>query len=176
MRETFIDIKLSREKIEHIEKYGVPDVFSAVEQAEYVEKLFDRNKKEIADLLKEFADEYPPIKGKRGYLLVGKMCGKKCPKCPHSLIWKRYNYKLYSKSRNDYIFWWVNENGLTALPSSFHKIYKEHKSYQRFMYYNNRMKLLNAQRKKLTGALNKIRHAYQSVTQAKVFHVEPISN
>jgi hypothetical protein len=142
----------------------------------------DANVAAMKNLLEKFRAEFPPCVGYTGYLLVGVDCGKKpkknqpvkegdCLLCPHSLAWRKFDYRFRFKSgpkAGKGAFYWVRTPRLTFLPAAFLNVRK--KSTVRFRYYNDRMRKLNAQRKKLSEAVRAVHAAYRSIKKSRVFY------
>jgi hypothetical protein len=140
-----------------------------VDHARAIEGWMRENIEQMIKLYTEFQKEYPPASGRAGYILVGTGCGKKCPYCPHSLAWKKYDYTRKNKE-GKHIFLWRNVPRVYALDGHFLKTRK--KSYARFVYYNNMMQLLNARRKKLAASVLNVRRGYQSIISSSVFNAK----
>jgi hypothetical protein len=140
-----------------------------------VDAALARNIREMRELQSLFEKEFPPYCGKTGYLLVGITCGRsnkdkkiECPLCPHSLAWRKFNYKYRTKATGLPFFFWEREPRLGSLPSAF--LGSRQKSAARFRYYNDRMMQLNAQRKKLTAFRRSMQAAFRSIKVSKDFN------
>jgi hypothetical protein len=131
------------------------------------------NRTDMTELVAAFRKEFPPCVGHVGYLLVLVVCGneksqKKCGYCPHSLAWRRFDYTKRRSRDNKPKVWWVDGGPrLTSLPAAF--LSARRKSAVRFRFYNDRMRMLNARRKKLTAGLLAMRAAYRSFKTALIF-------
>jgi hypothetical protein len=135
-----------------------------------------KNIREMTELVEEFRAEFPPCVGFTGYALVGVYCRarkEKCRNCPHSLVWRKFDYtrrdtrKVEPGKVGIPIFLWMNTKRLTSLPVQY--LRSRGKSAPRFKYYNERMKKLNEQRKKLTAGLFAVQSAYRSLKLSHVF-------
>ena len=137
-----------------------------------VQEAIDTNLAEMKAVIKEFQDEFPMIKGTRGITLLGHECketdenGNPCDKCPHRLEWTRYDYRKKDNFGNyekpDYTY---TKRGVSAH-------FKQSRSphvVERFLYYDERRKVLNAQRKKLKISMPQMRGAYYRIERSKVF-------
>lgn len=99
-------------------------------------------------LLKEFQNEFPPQKNAKGWMLVGRQCGKKnCPDCPHTLYWHWYSRK------EGKVFW--GKKKLDKLPKSFWNSRRTDRVKDRFEYYEENMTRLNKQFKRIQDTIKK---------------------
>jgi hypothetical protein len=135
-----------------------------------------KNIRQMSELVEEFKKEFPPCVGFTGYLLVGVFCRKqkeRCRLCPHSLVWRRFDYTHRATKKAEpgklgkAVFLWARTKRLTSLPVQY--LRSRGKSAPRFKYYNETMKKLNEQRKKLTAGLYAVQSAYRSLKVSKVF-------
>jgi hypothetical protein len=147
--------------------YRAP-VFTVMSEEIY--KRLRQNVRDMEELKNAYETEFPVCVGYTGYQLTAAVCGKggkKCPLCPHSLYWKRFDYTRKHKDGSP-LFWWEKEYGKT-LPWRFISS-RTPKVAERFTYYNERVKILNKRRQKLMQAYNAVRAAHRSIMTSALFN------
>lgn len=141
-----------------------------MKQIKMLEVLYLDNISTMKSLLTEFHRKYPPRRGIPGFGLTGGSCGKKgCAECPHNIYWREYIYPqthmettLTGMKKPGYKFRWKDQR-LKALPRRFWNSARSEDVLQAFRYFDDRMQLLNRNRKKLADARRTIKARLNSL-------------
>lgn len=131
--------------------------------------LYLDNISSMRSLKNEFDKKYPPRRGTWGFGLTANSC-KGCEECPHSLRWREYSYlqsymhidKLTGKKTQEFKFRWKDRR-FTALPKRFWESSRAKEVLEAFRYFDDRVKLLNRNREKLSRARLSIKQQLNSI-------------
>lgn len=126
------------------------DVENVVNWIRSLYVIKERIQSERDRLLKDFHEEFPAVKKSKGWMLVGKSCGKAgCTECPHKIYWRWYQRDVGKP------VW--GKRWYLVLPKSFWHSWREEDTKERFQYYEEEATRINGELKKIQSCLKSIK-------------------